>query len=94
MEHSFDELVEMQRNADEAHTQVLTLQEKYGRPTQEGGWTDEQTAAYATAWTTWRTLAATAQAAITAHASIEDKPRDAIEDEVKKAVRHPDPVTT
>jgi hypothetical protein len=86
--HTFDDLVEKQRVADGAHTQVLALQEEHGRPTHEGGWTDEQTAAYVAAWTSWRVFAADAQAAVTKYAATEGKARDAIEHEVKKVVRH------
>lgn len=67
--------MEKQRAADEAHTQVQALQVEYGRPTQENGWTDEQTTAYDTAWTTWPTLAAEIQAAVTEHAKTEGEAR-------------------
>ncbi|MBK3631577.1 hypothetical protein JHN52_01095 [Streptomyces sp. MBT97] len=93
MAHTFEELVEKQRTADEAHAQVQALQGEYGRPTQADGWTDEQTAQYDAAWTNWRTLAAEVQAAITEHAKTEGEARYKIEAKVKTAARHPEPVT-
>ncbi|MFC9821356.1 hypothetical protein ACFWG6_30750 [Streptomyces erythrochromogenes] len=50
-------LIEMRRAANEAHAEVRRLQEEYGRPTQEGGWTDEQHATWQAAWVRWRELA-------------------------------------
>ncbi|MFG2277533.1 hypothetical protein ACGFNQ_02445 [Streptomyces asoensis] len=91
MAHNFEEIVEKQRAADEAHAQVQVLQEEYGRPTQADGWTDEQTTAYGTAWTTWRALAAEVQAAITEHAKVEGEARYKIEAKVKSVARHPEP---
>ncbi|GAA3797154.1 hypothetical protein GCM10022403_033850 [Streptomyces coacervatus] len=38
--HTFDDLVEMQQAADEAHAQVLELRDRYGRPT-EAPWSQE-----------------------------------------------------
>ncbi|MDF2272135.1 hypothetical protein P2Q00_43000 [Streptomyces coacervatus] len=40
MAHTFDDLVEMQQAADEAHAQVLELRDRYGRPT-EAPWSQE-----------------------------------------------------
>ncbi|MGW0869931.1 hypothetical protein ACWD3Z_05495 [Streptomyces sp. NPDC002740] len=93
MAHTFEELVEKQRTADEAHAQVQALQDEYGRPTQEGGWTDEQITAYNTSWTGWRTLAADVQAAVTEHAKAESQARYKVEAGVRKTARHPEPVT-
>ncbi|WP_053612071.1 hypothetical protein [Streptomyces sp. XY533] len=50
-------LIELRRAADAAHAEVRRLQEEYGRPTQEGGWTDEQHAAWQAAWVQWREAA-------------------------------------
>ncbi|MEU9157818.1 hypothetical protein AB0D59_46640 [Streptomyces sp. NPDC048417] len=90
MAHTFDELVEMQRAADEAHGRVLELRDAHGRPTATP-WTVEQTEAYETAWLHWRHLAGDVQAAVTAHAGQEDKPRFGVEAAVRAKARHPHP---
>ncbi|MFH9968533.1 hypothetical protein ACH4PR_45800 [Streptomyces mirabilis] len=90
MAHTFDELVEMQRAADEAHGRVLELRDTYGRPTATS-WTVEQTEAYETAWQHWRHLAGEIQAAVTAHAGQEAKPRFDVEASVRTKARHPQP---
>ena len=42
MAHGFEDLVEMQRAADQAHAQVLALRDEYGPPTQHE-WSEQQT---------------------------------------------------
>lgn len=88
MKHTFDDLVEMQKAADEAHAQV-----SYGRPT-ETPWSQEQTETYEKAWRDWRDLADTVQAAVTAHAKDEGKPRFDVEAAVRTKARHPEPEPT
>ncbi|WP_425276246.1 hypothetical protein [Streptomyces carpinensis] len=44
-----EELVEMQRAADQAHNRVLELRDQYGPPAQFE-WTESQSATYETAW--------------------------------------------
>ncbi|MFG2683981.1 hypothetical protein [Streptomyces sp. NPDC048392] len=90
MAHTFDELVEMQRAADEAHGRVLELRDTYGRPTSTP-WSSEQTEAYETAWQHWRKRAGEVQAAVTVHAQEQDKPRFGIEAAVRTKARHPEP---
>ncbi|NUS82980.1 MAG: hypothetical protein HOY75_09545 [Streptomyces sp.] len=90
MAHTFEELVEKQREADQAHAQVLALRDEYGPPTQEGGWTDEQTAAYDEAWKAWRDAATESQAAVTEYATAEGKARFHVEADVKQQTRHPE----
>ncbi|KPI22825.1 hypothetical protein OV320_1282 [Actinobacteria bacterium OV320] len=89
MAHTFEELVEMQRLADEAHSRVLEPGDTYGRPTATP-WTALQTETYETAWQHWRDLAAQAQAAVTAHAKEQDKPRFGIEAAVRAKAWHPE----
>ncbi|MFJ4568984.1 hypothetical protein ACIP4U_36100 [Streptomyces caelestis] len=89
MAHTFEDLVLMQRAADEAHTAVGQLQDQYGPPTQTA-WTDEQQTSWATAWRTWRDLADDLQAAVTDHAKEQGTPRHQVEADVKKAARHPE----
>lgn len=86
-----DDLVALQQAADDAHTEVLRLQEEYGRPTLEGGWTDEQHAAWNAAAAVWRERANDAQQAVTDHAEATGQDRGKLEAAVKKAVRHPVP---
>lgn len=88
MAHTLDELVTLQRAADQAHAAVLALRDQYGRPTQVE-WTDEQTLTYEQAWRDWRQLAVGVQAAVTEHAEAEKKPRFEIEAAVRKSARHP-----
>ncbi|MER6629706.1 hypothetical protein ABT301_15910 [Streptomyces sp. NPDC000987] len=90
MAHTFEELVEKQRAADQAHNRVEELRETYGPPTLEGGWTQRQTDTYETAWRAWRDLARDVQASVTEYAKAEDVSRSDIEADLKKAVRHPD----
>ncbi|MFD7996720.1 hypothetical protein [Streptomyces mexicanus] len=85
MAHTFEELVAMQRAADQAQG-VQQLREQYGPPTREA-WNEQQTATHETAW---RDLARDVQAAITAHAQAEGQPRTEVEAGVKKAARHPE----
>ncbi|KMS71322.1 hypothetical protein ACH49_24830 [Streptomyces leeuwenhoekii] len=89
MAHTFEELVEMQRAADEAHARVIALREEYGPPTQHE-WSETQTATYETAWRTWRDLARDIQAAVTEHATEQSQNRYEVEASVKKAARHPE----
>ncbi|MGA5208020.1 hypothetical protein [Streptomyces variegatus] len=89
MAHTFEELVLMQRAADEAHTAVGKLQDQYGPPAQTA-WVDEQRAAWEAAWRDWRDLAGDVQAAVTDHAKEQGVPRHQVEADVKRAARHPD----
>jgi hypothetical protein len=88
--HTFDELVEIQKTADEAYSRVLELRDTHGRPTATL-WSPQQTEAYETAWQRWRELAGDVQAAVTAHAAQEDKPRFDVEAAVRTKARHPEP---
>ncbi|MFJ2608491.1 hypothetical protein ACIQOU_12165 [Streptomyces sp. NPDC091279] len=89
MSHTFDELVERQRAADQAHGRVEELRASYGPPTHEGGWSGEQSDTYETAWRAWRDLAREAQSTFAEYAKDEHRPRDEVEAEVKRAVRRP-----
>jgi hypothetical protein len=88
--HTFEELVQMQRTADEAHAKVQQLQDDYGRPTAVE-WTDEQITTWHTAWKAWRDAARDVQAAVTKHAKEQGVARVQVEADVKKAARHPQP---
>ncbi|WP_189941170.1 hypothetical protein [Streptomyces aurantiogriseus] len=88
MAHTFEELVEKQRAADEAHARVLHLRDTYGAPT-AAPWSETQTDTYETAWRAWRDLARDAQAAVTDYAKDEGKPRTDVEAEVKRAAKTP-----
>ncbi|AMW10170.1 hypothetical protein A4E84_11985 [Streptomyces qaidamensis] len=86
MAHTFAELVEKQRAADEAYARVRQLQDAYGPPTQTK-WSDQQTTTWETAWRAWRDLARDVQAAVTGYAKQEGTPRPEVEARVKEAVR-------
>ncbi|MFF9244841.1 hypothetical protein ACF1AY_38980 [Streptomyces sp. NPDC014776] len=90
MAHTFEDLVNMQRTADEAHAEVLRLREEYGRPA-ASEWSEERTALYGKAWRVWRERAELVQAAVTVFAQAEGRGRYDVEMDVKKAVRHPAP---
>ena len=78
MAHTFEDLVNLQRTADEAHARVLALRTEGGE-------------VYDEAWQAWREAAQAVQAAVTEHAKAEKKPRYDIEAAVKKQARHPEP---
>ena len=89
MAHTFEELVEKQRAADEAHARVLELRDTYGAPT-AAPWSETQTDTYETAWRAWRDLARDVQAAVTEYAKDEGRPRNDVEAEVKGAAKKQD----
>ena len=74
MAHTFEDLVNLERLAEEAHA-------RYTAP----GVDDLDAARKA-----WVEAAAAFQAAVTEHAEAEGKPRIDVEMAVKKAVRHPE----
>ncbi|WSQ15051.1 hypothetical protein OG604_49205 [Streptomyces sp. NBC_01231] len=76
MAHTFEELVEKQRAADQAHATVQALRDQGDPP------------AYETAWQAWRDLAQDVQAAVTEHAKEQGAMRAGVELEVKQTVRH------
>ncbi|MFB6676434.1 hypothetical protein ACFCWG_29225 [Streptomyces sp. NPDC056390] len=82
MAHTFDELVEMQRAANEARHQVLKLRDDFGPPT-ASLWTETQNETYETAWRAWRDLARDVQAAVTEHAKDQGAQRHEVEADVK-----------
>jgi uncharacterized coiled-coil protein SlyX len=86
-----DDLAALQRAADDAHAQLKALSERYGRPTEVGGWTDEQHQTWDAALDEWRERAAEVQAAVADHAKVTGQDRAQLEAAVKKAVRHPEP---
>ena len=85
--HTFEELVTLQRTADDAHAKVKQLQDEYGR-TSTSEWTDEQHGAWRTAWKAWVEAAADVQAAISDHALEQGTGRNRVEVDVKTAARH------
>ncbi|MET9832159.1 hypothetical protein ABZ078_23310 [Streptomyces sp. NPDC006385] len=90
MARTFDELVAMQRAADQAHTRVEELRDRYGPPAHTP-WTQLQTDTYETAWRAWRDLARDVQGAVTAYAKEQGTSRHEVEEDVKRAVRHAEP---
>lgn len=90
MARTFDDLVEMQKAADQAHARVLELRDAYGRPTQTV-WSQEQTEAYEKAWRDWWKAADHVQAAVTQYARDEEKSRYGVETSVRTKARHPEP---
>jgi hypothetical protein len=73
--HTFEELLDKQRAADQAHATVQALRGQGDSP------------AYDTAWQAWRDLARDVQAAVTEHAKEHGAMRAGVELDVKRAVR-------
>jgi hypothetical protein len=74
--HTFEELLDKQRAADEAHATVQALRGQGDPP------------AYETAWQAWRDLVRDVQAAVTEHAKEQGAMRAGVELDVKRAVRY------
>ncbi|MGN9763055.1 hypothetical protein [Streptomyces sp. SD31] len=89
MTQTFEDLVGLQLEADEAHARVLELRDTFGRPT-AGPWSEEQTAAYEEAWQEWRDRAWKTQRAVTSYAKEADRPRCEVEADLRKQARHPE----
>ncbi len=87
MARTFDELVAMQRAADQAHTRVEELRDAYGPPAHTP-WTELQTETYETAWRAWRDRARDVQDAVTEYAKEQGTARNETEADVKNVVRH------
>jgi hypothetical protein len=85
--HTFHELVEKQRAADQAHIRVEELQHSYGPPTQPGGWSGQQADTYETARRAWRDLAREARTSVAEYAKESGKPRSEVETDVEQEVR-------
>ncbi|MCX5537698.1 hypothetical protein OG785_45875 [Streptomyces sp. NBC_00006] len=77
------EMIQLQQASDDAHQRVRELQERFGPPTRDGGWTEDQHAEWQALWEAWRDAATTVRSAVP----------QALEMAVKKAVRHPEPET-
>ncbi|MGV9939904.1 hypothetical protein [Streptomyces sp. NPDC003401] len=86
MAHTFEELVAKQRAADEAHARVLHLRDTYGAPT-TAPWSQAQTDTYETALRAWRDLDRDTQAALAEYAKDENRPRNDVETDVRKAAK-------
>lgn len=80
--------MQKQRAADEAHARVEELRDAYGAPTATP-WSEIQTDTYETAWRAWRDLARDVQATVTEYAKDENRPRNDVEAEVKRAAKAP-----
>lgn len=95
-----DELINAQQAADDAHAELLQLQERFTTP--DGAeeavpareWSDEQRAQWDTQQQEWRRLAELAQAAVTKHAEAAKLPRYDVEATLRKALRRPEPTDT
>ncbi|MER6128527.1 hypothetical protein ABT173_39385 [Streptomyces sp. NPDC001795] len=88
MAKTFEEIVEMQRAADDAQAKAAELREMYGPPTVTP-WTKQQSDLYETAFRAWRDLARDLQAEITEHAKEHGRPRSEVEAEVREQADSP-----
>jgi hypothetical protein len=87
---TFDELVAMQRAADQAYNRVQELRDRHGPPTHTK-WTPAQTRTYETALWAWWDLIRNVRAAVTQYAKAEGKERNEVEVALSRAVGHPSP---
>ncbi|WP_405608346.1 hypothetical protein [Streptomyces sp. NBC_00076] len=86
---TFDEVVEKQRAADQAHNRVEELRHSLGPPT-EHKWTRQQTVTYETAWRAWRDLDREAQSTLAEYARTRGRARQEVQEDVQTAVRSRD----
>ncbi|MEV0739362.1 hypothetical protein AB0I51_26250 [Streptomyces sp. NPDC050549] len=84
MAHTFEELVEKQRAADQARGRVKEMRDALGAPAHEP-WTEAQTETYETAWRAWRDLSRDAQAAVGEYAKDEGLDRAEVVADVERA---------
>ncbi|MET7572857.1 hypothetical protein ABZT04_30785 [Streptomyces sp. NPDC005492] len=83
MAHTFEELVEKQRAAQEARARVQEMRDTLGSPAHEP-WTEAQTDVYETAWRAWRDLARDVQAAVNEYAKEQGLDRAEVEADVQR----------
>ncbi len=89
MAHTFDELVAMQRAAEQAHNRVVELRDRYGPPAHTE-WTGPQAATYETALRAWRDLARDVQAAVIEYAREQGEKRGDVEAALRRATGRPE----
>jgi hypothetical protein len=87
--HTFDELVAMQRAAEQAHNRVVELRERYGPPTHTK-WTATESATYETALRAWRDLARDVQTALIEYAKARGETRGDVETALREATARPE----
>ncbi|MEU6688201.1 hypothetical protein [Streptomyces sp. NPDC046832] len=86
----FEDLVTLQRTADEAHGRVQQLFDDYGRsPVSE--WLETERTAGHTAWKAWVDDVRGVQEAIRAYAFEQGREIRHVDADAKKAARHPEP---
>ncbi|MFJ9630619.1 hypothetical protein ACIQPR_39395 [Streptomyces sp. NPDC091280] len=88
MAHTFEELVEKQRAADQARARVKEMRDALGAPAHEP-WTEAQTETYETAWRAWRDLSREAQSAVGEYAKDEGLDRAGVTADVERAAGGP-----
>ncbi|MEU6217720.1 hypothetical protein ABZ845_09395 [Streptomyces sp. NPDC047022] len=88
MASTFEELVEMQRAANEAQAKASALRELYGPPT-VSPWTRQQNDMYETAIRAWRDLERDVQSEMTEYAKEQGRVRGEVEEEVNARAGKP-----
>ena len=91
MAPTLEDLVTLQRTADEAHARVQRLHDEYGR-TSSSEWTENQRTAWHIAWKAWVDAVRDVQEAVTEYTFEQGSVRRMVDADVKKAARHPEPV--
>ncbi|WP_200261840.1 hypothetical protein [Streptomyces sp. HSG2] len=84
MVHSFEELVQKRRAAEQARSRVRELRDRYGPPAR-GGWTSVQSDTYETAVRAWRDLDRDASGAMADYARGGGGSLREVEDSVRRA---------
>ncbi|MFD4865314.1 hypothetical protein [Streptomyces sp. NPDC058412] len=82
-----DELFRLQKRSDSAWADLRAIQDRRGRPSQEGGWSPEAQEEWQAAWTVWGDRVDTVRAAISHWAGESGQRRIDIETRLKGEVR-------
>jgi hypothetical protein len=83
--HTFDELVQKRRAADQAYSRVQELRGSYGPPTQQQ-WTARQSDTYETAVRAWRDLDRDWRTAMNDYIRAEGETAQVVEAQVRRAL--------
>ncbi|MFZ3492268.1 hypothetical protein ACODT5_03325 [Streptomyces sp. 5.8] len=82
-----DDLILLQKRSDTAWVRVQEIQDRHGRPSAEGGWTDDAHSEWDTAWKVWGDQTDVVREAIAAWAGESGQSRINIEGRLKGEVR-------
>ncbi|MFG2811529.1 hypothetical protein [Streptomyces massasporeus] len=89
---AFEDLMTLQRTADEAHTRLQRHYDAYGR-TPPSQWTQKQRSEWRAAWAAWVKAVSDLHEAVSAYAAEHDGLQSRVGADVKQAARPPKPPT-